>query len=103
MLSRPQIPPNYYGMRLSICLILALLVGCFFLGYDGLVHRDRLAVLGVQQGSDRVSHYALSQTRVADIPVPDMQSQDVMFANADADLKSPEPAKVAVKPRAAAQ
>jgi hypothetical protein len=111
MISRPQIPPNHYGTRLSLCFILALVVGCFFLGYDGLAHREAHSVLGVQQASDRVSIYGLRQNQVEDIPEPDMKSQDVTFANADVPLpagaqsvlKSPEPAHVAMKPATSAQ
>jgi hypothetical protein len=84
MISRPHVPSDYLAIRLSICGALLLLVACFFLIYDGIAHRGTPVVPPMEQASHGLSNYALRQSRWDDIPAPDMKSQDVAFANADA-------------------
>jgi hypothetical protein len=79
MILRPQVPSNCYGTRLSICVILALIVACFFLGYDAIAHRGNPIVPGATHASD----YQVREIRPGNIPGPDMASQEVEFANAD--------------------
>src|SRR5215203_4145128 len=83
MISPPQMPSDYLGIRLSICGTLVLLVVCFFLVYDGLSHRGTPIVPEMQQSSNRHSNYALRQTNVDGPGAPDMNSQEIKFANAD--------------------
>jgi hypothetical protein len=112
MISPPQMPSDHLGIRLSVCGTLVLLVGCFFVAYDGLAHRGTPTVSGIQPTSYRVSNHALRQTSWDNIPAPDMKSQDVTFANADVPtspkaqpvvkLKPPGPANAPNKPAAVA-
>ena len=109
MISRPQAPPDYYGTRLSLCAVLALVVTCFFLVYDGLAHRGTPSMPGVSQTSHREQVPPLRHTGFEDIPVPDMTSPDVTFANADVSLPAqsqsapelPEPRNPTAKAKAA--
>jgi hypothetical protein len=68
------------GTIMLTCMAITLATVVFFWAYDLIVHRGPIFVPTVSQAGAG----QLVQTAILDVPVPDMQSPDVVRANSDA-------------------
>jgi hypothetical protein len=85
---RFEVISNSAGPRLVACVTIVLATGVFFLLYDATVHHQRPAIPMRSQSSSFRTIPSASTTANTAI-VPDMNSPQVAFANADVDLSHP--------------
>jgi hypothetical protein len=95
-------PPSYGGSRLLICLMLSIGVTVFFLAYDHIAHRGTPVLSNPLKSTTIVARplAALGASRFDELPIPDMNSAEVKFANADVAVEPRKPQiKLTVEPK----
>jgi hypothetical protein len=87
---RPLAPPPAgpsLGDTILACAAITLATAIFFWTYDALMHRDPIFVPSLQQA------WQTRNLAAPEVPIPNMQSPEIIRANADVSVKKPDVAK----------